>query len=119
MQTRVLLPALAAAALFAVPAIAAAQPYAEAKLATPLTAPKTVTLGGLQWSCTGDACAANPKGAVATWSTSYACRKVAAAFGPLAAYSSRGMVMGAGDIAACNKGAPTASAAAPAQTAAQ
>ena len=119
MKTRILLPAFAVAALFAAPAIAAAAPYAEAKLAAPLAAPKTATLGGLAWSCTADACAANPKGQVATWSTMYACKKVAAAFGPLAAYTSRGMVMSATDIAVCNKGAATAANTAPAQTAAQ
>jgi hypothetical protein len=104
------LPTLAAAALLAAPALASAAPYAEAKLAAPLTAPKTQVLGGLEWSCTGDACTANPKGAVATWSTNYACKKVASAFGALASYSSRGMTLTGGDLNACNKAAASSGA---------
>lgn len=115
MQSRVFLPALAAAALIAVPAIAGSVTYSDAKLATPLPAPKTVTIGGLEWTCTADACSATPKGSVASWSTMYACKKVSSAFGALASYSTRGMVMSAGDLAVCNKAAGSAAT----QTAAQ
>jgi hypothetical protein len=117
MQSRVFLPALAAAALFAAPAFAA--PYAVAKLATPLPAAKTQVLGGLQWSCEADACVATPKGQAATWSTNYACKKVSATFGALASYSSRGMTLSAGDLSACNKGAATAATPTATHTAAQ
>ena len=116
MQSRVFLP-LFAAALLSAPAIAAAaQPYAEAKLAAAVASPKTQVIGGLQWTCTGDSCVANSKGSVASWSTMYACKKVSGAFGTLASYSSRGLVMAPGDITVCNRSAATA---APAQTAAQ
>lgn len=116
MQSRVFLP-LFAAALLSAPALAlAAQPYAEAKLAAPVASPKTQVIGGLEWTCTGDSCVANSKGSVATWSTMYACKKVSGAFGALAGYSSRGLVMAPGDVAVCNKSAASV---APAQTAAQ
>ena len=116
MQSRVFLPAFAAAAVFAAPTFAATQTYAEAKLAAPLASPKTEVIGGLQWTCNGDSCVANAKGAVATWSTMYACKKVSGAFGALASYSSRGIVMSSNDVSVCNKAAANI---APAQTAAQ
>jgi len=105
MQSRVFLPALAAVALMAAPAFAAPATYSDAKLATPLPAPKTVNIGGLEWTCTADSCVATPKGSVVSWSTMYACKKVASAFGVLSSYSTRGMVMSAGDLAVCNKAA--------------
>ena len=115
MQSRVFLPALlAAASLCAAPAFAAT--YAEAKLAAPLASPKTETIGGLEWTCTGDSCVASPKGNVASWSSMYACKKVSAAFGALTSYSAKGLAMSSGNIGVCNKAAATS---APAQTAAQ
>jgi hypothetical protein len=116
MQSRVFLPLISAAALFAVPALAAVAPYAKAKLAAPLASPKTEVIGGLQWSCTGDSCVANPKGSVASWSSMYACKKVSGSFGALASYSSRGLTMSSSDVSVCNKAAANP---APAQTAAQ
>jgi hypothetical protein len=103
MQSRVFLPLFAAAALFAT--AAAAEPYAQARLAAPLPAPKTVVVGGLEWTCTADACVAKPKGQVASWSLILACKKVSGAFGVLASYASRGMALDAGDLALCNKAA--------------
>jgi len=107
MPSRAFLPLIAGAVLTAGAAFAASAPYAEAKLAAPLPAPKTVVLGGLEWTCSADACIATPKGSVASWSTMYGCKKVSGAFGALASYNTRGLVMSAGDLAVCNKVAAT------------
>ena len=106
MQSSILPAVFAAAVLCAAPALAADAPvWARAQLATPAAAAKTASFGGYDWSCSGDACAATAKGDPASWAPLYACKKVAAAFGALKAYSSRGMAMSAGDLEICNKAA--------------
>src|SRR5438094_10612676 len=116
MQSRVFLPILSAAALFAGAACANDAVYGHAKLAAPLAAPKTATLGGLAWKCEADACVATGNESRASWSAMYACKKVAASFGPLASYSLIGVALSGGDLTTCNK---SAAAAGGAQTATQ
>ena len=115
MQSRAFLPMLAIAALAASSAGATETVWAQAKLAAPVSAAKSESLGGVDWKCEGDTCVGAVKGRPASWSAIYACRKVANTFGPLASYTSRGQSLSAGNLAACNKGA----AAAATQTAAQ
>ncbi|HWA63506.1 MAG TPA: hypothetical protein VG939_19165 [Caulobacteraceae bacterium] len=102
-----LLAALTTAALFAASAAVAAEPavYGHAKLATALAAPKSESLGGLDWKCEGDACVATAKGSPASWSSMYACKKIAGTFGALASLELSGQTMSAGNLAVCNKAA--------------
>jgi hypothetical protein len=104
MNIRIVIAALSAAAL-STTAVAAPAVWGHAKLAAPLAAPKTQTIGGVDWKCEGDACVATVTGVAQTWPAMYACKKVAAAFGTLAAYESSGVPMSAGNLSVCNKAA--------------
>ena len=103
MQNFKLLGAIAAGAVL-VAGAACAQPAAfraEAKLVTPVSAPATTTVAGVNWSCTGDTCLGvadhgsldNPV---------RECRKAASALGPFSAYTTHGRVLSAGTVKACN-----------------
>ena len=107
MQSRVLLPALAAALLAASAAQAETTIYATASLATPATTSKTTTLGGLDWSCEAGACRGVSLGDGPSWSSMYACKKTAAAFGPLTAWRYLTVNMTTSDLTICNKAAGT------------
>jgi hypothetical protein len=94
--------------LFAGGAFAATGYHAEAKLAAPTATPLTATVSDVSWKCDGDACVGEGVHAPLD-NPMRECRKVAAAVGPLAAFTARGMKMDAGDLKSCNvaaKGQP-------------
>ncbi len=100
--------AIAVAVLFAASAASAEAPavYAHIKLASASSAPaKPVNVGGLDWTCDGDACAGATRGDPAGWSPMYFCKKVAGKFGPLASWSFRQREMTGADLATCNTAA--------------
>jgi hypothetical protein len=103
MQHFKLMGAIAAGAVLAGGA-ACAQPAAfraEAKLATPVSAPATMTVSGLNWSCTGDTCVGVAEHASLD-NPVKECRKAAAALGPFIAYTTHGRELSAGTVKACN-----------------
>ncbi len=109
MQKPVQLGGLAAAITLVASAACAEAPavYAHIKLASAAAAPaRPVNVGGLDWTCTGDACAGATKTDPAGWSPMYFCKKVAAKLGPLASWSLRQREMSAADLATCNSAAP-------------
>lgn len=73
-----------------------------AKLATPVAAASTTTIGSADWRCDGDTCLGTAD-RIGLDSFMKECRKVAAAVGPLSAYSSRGRIMTPGNLKTCNK----------------
>ncbi|MGA0603015.1 CC_3452 family protein [Caulobacter sp. KR2-114] len=108
MQKRLSVLALAAALTLAASAVSAEPPavYAHVKLASAAGAPaKPLEIGGLVWTCAGDACSGATRGDPAGWSPMYFCKHVAAKLGPLAAWSFRQHEMSAGDLATCNTAA--------------
>jgi hypothetical protein len=103
MQSKPFFAFLAAGAVLTLAAPASAQPYrAEAKLVTPAAAATATTVGETTWRCEGDTCIglADRRGLDSLMKE---CRKVAAAVGPISAYSSRGRTLSAGNVAACNR----------------
>lgn len=76
--------------------------HAEAKLATPVSAPAEATISGVKWTCTADSCVGAADRYASLDNPVKECRKVAAELGPFVAYSSRGRVMSAGNVKACN-----------------
>ena len=94
--------ALAAGTLFIAGAAFAAPGYhAEAKLAVPAGTPIAATVSDVSWKCEGDSCVGEAIRAPLD-NPMRECRKVAAAIGPLAAFTSHGMRMDAGDLKSCN-----------------
>jgi hypothetical protein len=105
---------VAAAALASTAAFAGTIPFhGEAKL-TSASAAKQATVAGVAWNCEGDTCSASADRYSSIVSQMKECKGVAAAFGPLSAYKSRGRAMSAGDLSACNKAAPVQTAQTPA-----
>ena len=105
MQTKLFSAAVLAAALLAANGAAAAEGFrALAKLLTPVAAPTTPVVNTVEWTCEGDTCVGVSKYAPGLDSFMKQCRKVLAALGPLAAYSSRGIKMSDTDVANCNAG---------------
>lgn len=76
-----------------------------ATLATPASTPVTATISGVSWSCNGADCVGAADRYATLDSVMKECRKVAAAVGPLAGFSTRGRNFSAGNLAICNKGA--------------
>lgn len=74
-----------------------------AKLATPVAASSAATVEGVDWRCEGDTCLGVSSKRAGLDSLMKECRKVSAAVGPLAAYSSRGRTMSASNVATCNR----------------
>src|SRR3954451_18379681 len=100
MQT--LAAALAAGTLlFAGSAFAATGYHAAAKLAAPAAQPISAKVADVSWKCDGDACVGEGVRAPLD-NPMRECRKVAAAVGPLAAFTTRGLAMDAGDLKSCN-----------------
>src|SRR3712207_2346167 len=92
---------LASAPAFAEPAVSA--PYrAEATLATPVSAPSETVVAGVTWRCDGDRCAAAAERRTTLDNPVRECRKVAAAVGPLAAYTTRGRELSEINLKVCN-----------------
>ena len=96
------LAAIAAGALLVAAQAHAATVYrSEAKLAAPAAQPAAATISGASWRCEGEACVGER--AIPTLdSPMRECRKVAAQFGPLAAFTSDGQKFSGGDLKACN-----------------
>lgn len=117
MQKITVLSAIAAGAVLASSAASAGSlPFrGEAKLAN-AAATKQANVAGVAWSCEGDTCSASAERYSAVIGQMKECKGVAAAFGPLAAYKSRGRELSAGDLAVCNKAAPVQTAQTPAPT---
>jgi hypothetical protein len=105
MQIRVLIAALSAATLMSTAAGAAPAVWGHARLSAPLAAPKTEVVGGVEWKCEANTCVATVDGSHTSWSTMYACKKVAGAFGTLASYETSGLAMTSGNLEVCNKAA--------------
>lgn len=114
MQKRLATLGLAAVLSFAATAALADPPavYAHVKLASASAAPASgVEIGGLVWTCAGDACAGATRGDPAGWSPMYFCKHVAAKLGPLASWSFRQHEMSPADLATCNTAASAGGAA--------
>lgn len=91
---------LIAAALFAAAPAFAQAPATSAVLADAARAPATATIiDGASWRCEGATCTANGG---ANQPATRACRRVVARFGAVSAFSYKGIVLSAEQIAACN-----------------
>ena len=92
---------LIAATLFvAAPALAQAPAATSLVLADAARAPAGVTIiDGAAWRCEGASCTA---GGGANQPATRACRRVVARFGPVTAFSYKGVALTAEQIAACN-----------------
>jgi hypothetical protein len=94
--------AFAAGALFLAAQAHAATVYrSEAKLAAPAAQATAATVSGAAWRCDGDACVGE-RSQPTLDSPMRECRKVAAQFGALSAFTSDGQKFDAGDLKACN-----------------
>lgn len=93
---------VACAVLAAGPAFAAGF-RAEARLATPLASASATVVDGVDWTCDRDACVGVAEKKPGLDSLMKECRKVAAAVGPLASYTSRGRTLSAGNVSVCNR----------------
>ena len=93
--------ALLAAAALLVAAPAFAQSAASSAILTDAArAPAGRTIiDGAAWRCEGTACTANGG---ANQTATRACRRVVARFGPVSAFTYKGVVLTADEIAACN-----------------
>ena len=99
--------AIAAAAVF-VSGTAFAAPTVfngQATLATPASAPIDATVSGVAWHCEADKCVGSAERYSSLDNPVKECRKVAAAVGPLTAYTTRGRTLSKGTLAACNANA--------------
>jgi hypothetical protein len=108
MQSLRLISAIAASAALVGGAAMAAQPSSfngRATLASPAAPAKEVLVSGVAWKCEGADCTGSAERYSSIESRMKECKKVAAALGPLAAYTSRGISMGKGDLSVCNKAA--------------
>ena len=84
--------------------MAAAPPFSgEAKLAKAVSAPAEFQVDGVTWRCDGDKCVGRAERRSTLDSQIKECRKVAAALGELAAYTSRGREMTKGSVETCNR----------------
>ena len=120
MQSLRLISAIAATAALASGAAMAAPPSSfsgRATLAAPAAPAKEVLVSGVAWKCEGAECTGSAERSSSLDSRMKECKKVAAALGPLAGFTSRGISMGKGDLTICTKaaaGVETAQAPAPA-----
>jgi hypothetical protein len=109
MQTKLLATAVFSLGLLAGGAASAAETVrGQAKLATPVSTVATTTINKVDWRCEADACVGTSASAPGLDGFMKECRKVAAALGPLAGYSSRGRTMSDNEIQNCNTAAKTA-----------
>jgi len=102
MQTKFISAGLMACTLFAGPAFAAGF-QGQATLASPVSATSTTVVEGIEWTCQAATCAGVSDKKAGLDSQMKECRKVAAAIGPLSAYSSRGRAMSAVNLSVCNR----------------
>lgn len=103
-SAKLLAAATAGALLFAAQAQAGVVYRSEAKLTAPVTQPLTAVISRANWRCDGEACVGE-RAMPNLDSPMRECRKVAAQFGTLAAFSSEGVKLGSGDLKACNTAA--------------
>ena len=85
--------------------IHAADYQAEASLERRLPATTDTEIDGVNWRCAGDKCVATPVGRKSPGSGMAECRKMAAALGRVASFSSRGKELNKRDLDACNRSA--------------
>lgn len=83
----------------------AADYQAEAQLERAQPATTDTEIDGVNWHCTGDKCVAMPVGRKSAGSRMDECRKLVAALGRLASFSSRGKELSKRDLDNCNRGA--------------
>ena len=83
----------------------AADYQAAASLERALPATTDTEIDGVNWRCTGDKCVGTPVGRVSPGSGMAECRKIAAALGRVASFSSRGKELSKRDLDACNRSA--------------
>ncbi|MBW8811779.1 MAG: hypothetical protein JF588_00010 [Caulobacterales bacterium] len=107
MQSFRLLCAIAAGAVFVAGGAVAqtAQFKGEAKLVTPVAAPKSADIAGVAWRCDGAACTGAAASKTNLDGLVRECRKVVAVIGPVASYRSDGRELTDGQLRACNHGA--------------
>jgi hypothetical protein len=74
--------------------------FYHATLVSPLAEPKQEILDGVAWNCAGDACTGTKSGSRAV----IVCGRLANRVGEIASFSAAGDVLGARQLAACNKG---------------
>lgn len=113
MQSSSLMGAMVAGAMLVAPMLAAGAACAqasdayrgEAKLASAATTPVTRTIAGADWRCEGEACVGVAAHHATLDNLVRECKKVAAALGPLTAFTSDGRAADAGQLRACNTAA--------------
>jgi len=76
-----------------------------ARLVTPVSAPAEAVISGVAWRCAADGCVGLAQRYNTLESVGRECRQVAARFGPVSAYASRGQRLGRSGLAACNRAA--------------
>ena len=83
----------------------AADYQAAASLERGLPATTDTEIDGVNWRCTGDKCVGTPVGGKSPGSGMAECRKMAAALGRVASFSSRGKELSKKDLDNCNRSA--------------
>jgi hypothetical protein len=94
---------LVAVGVLGVMEIRAADYQAEASLQRAVPASTDTEIDGVNWRCTGDKCVGTPVGGPPAGSRVDECKKLAAAVGKLASFSSRGKELSKRDLDNCNR----------------
>lgn len=81
----------------------AAEYQAEASLERAVPATTDTEIEGVNWRCTADKCVGTPVGRRSAGSRVDECKRLAAAVGKLASFSSRGKELSKRDLDACNR----------------
>ena len=110
METEMMMRKAAALGLFALGTLGmmetrAADYQALASLERAVPATTDTEIDGVNWRCTGAKCVATPVGGKSPGSGMTECRKMAAALGRVASFSSRGKELSKRDLDACNRSA--------------
>jgi len=109
MQSAMLSGAAAALALLAFAEPPTQAPFrGVATLATPISAPTNAVVAGVTWRCEADTCIGTAARRSTLDNPVRECRKVAAAVGPLAGYTTRGRELSKLNLNACNVAAAKA-----------
>lgn len=83
----------------------AADYEAAASLERAVPATTDTEIDGVNWRCSGDKCVGTPVGRKSPGSGMAECRKMAAALGRVASFSSRGKELSKRDLDSCNRSA--------------
>lgn len=78
-------------------------PASEAKLATPLAAPRKVIIDARTWRCSGDVCKGAEQGTIQP--SRRECGKLVKEVGPIVSYADDKRELSADDLTACNAAA--------------